>query len=135
MPEVVHIASELYEKDKQHDSEAQARQATVDAAKEVGLPEEYLHLAAQQLHARRVEKVIQKRRRRNGVLAVAGAALVLGGSAFVLTHAPPITPPVAPPVTATMPSIPIAFSSGNWKVIANKGTQATTSFQKESATL
>jgi len=135
MPEVVHIASELYEKDKQYDEESQQRKATVDAAAEVGLPEEYLHRAAQQLHARRVEQAGQKRRRRNGLLAVVGAAVVLGGGAFVFTHPPSVAPPEAPPISVVQPPAQLALTSGNWKVVANKGTVAKTVFEKGSATI
>ena len=38
MPEVVRVASELYEKDREQEAEAEQRQATVDAAAEVGQP-------------------------------------------------------------------------------------------------
>jgi hypothetical protein len=135
MPEVVHIASELYEKDQQYKAESQERNATVKAAAEVGLPEEYLHLAAQQWHVRRVEEASRKRRRRTGVLAVAGAALVMGVGGWVITHPRPIVAPAGPAVAVTQPAAPMTFTSANWTVTKNTHTKATTTFENGSATL
>src|SRR4051794_29334133 len=94
MPEVVHIASELYEKDRQLDVESQERQATVEAAKEVGLPEEYLHRAAAELHVRRVAQAQQRgQRRRLGLAAALTSIVVLAlGGVYVKSQSP------APPV-------------------------------------
>ena len=134
MPEVVHIASELYEKDRQLDSESQERQATVDAAKEIGLPEEYLHRAATELHVRRVAQAQQQRRRkRTGLLAAAGAALVLATGGIIFKSqlsAPSIE--TATVVRAT--SAPV-FGPTSWKLAANPGTKATVTFGNGSATI
>jgi|SRR5579872_2411175 len=80
MPEVVRIAAELYEKDQANAAAAEQREtnlkATVDAAAEVGLPPEYLQRAAAEMHARRVARIRQQRRRRNGLF---------GGLAVIVT--------------------------------------------------
>ena len=135
MPEVVHIAAELYERDKQQEAETQERQATVDAAAEVGIPEEYLHQAAAQLHSRRVAQIQQKRRRRTGIMAVVGTVLVLGTGAFVVTHYNELLPPTPPPITVNQSMSVMPFNATNWKVAANKGTAATVNYQNGSATL
>src|SRR5205807_918200 len=59
MPEVVRVASELYERDREQAAQDQAKQAYVDAAGEVGLPPEYLERASEEVHARRVARVQQ----------------------------------------------------------------------------
>src|SRR5688572_21737574 len=69
MPEVLRVASELYEKDQQELVRAQERQHVVDAAAEVGLPQEYLERAAHELHQRRVVAVVERRQRRTRLVA------------------------------------------------------------------
>ena len=135
MTEVVHIASELYEKDRQQEAETQERQATVDAAAEVGLPEEYLHRAAAELHARRVARVRQQRRRRTGVLATVGVALALGTGAYVVTR-PHVNPTFLPKsATVARPHTSLAFGPANWRMSANAGTQATVKYENGAAIL
>jgi hypothetical protein len=134
MPEVVRVASELYEKDKENEVEAAQRQATVEAAAEVGLPEEYLHRAAAELHTRRVVQIEQKRRKRNGMLAVGGALLVLGTAGYFVmnrTAAPPATTQVSVARTPISP----AFSPTLWNLKTNQGTQATVKFKNDTATI
>lgn len=135
MPEVVHIASELYEKDRQLDSETQERQATVDAAKEIGLPEEYLHRAATELHVRRLAQVLQqRRRRRTGLLAAVGAALVLVTGGIYVMRSQSSAPPMVATTIVQSPSVP-AFSPTSWKIAANADTKATAAFSNGSATI
>lgn len=131
MPEVVHIASELYERDRQQDTEAQERQATVEAAREVGLPEEYLHRAAAELYARRIVQARTVRVRRAGLLATVGAAGVLAAGYLVLRQT--AVAPVAP-VSAATATVP-ALVAGNWQMSANPGTKATASFGRGVATI
>lgn len=137
MPEVVRVASELYEKDREREAEAAERQATVQAAAEVGLPEEYLHRAAAELHARRVEQVKQRRRRRNGLLAVGGAVLALGTAAIVDSQlrqsAPTPTSITQPARSGLVLSSP--FSPTHWNLNSNSGTQATVTFQNDTAVI
>lgn len=98
MPEVVRIASELYQQDQEKEGEAQERQSTLAAAEEVGLPAEYLHRAAEEMHSRRVEQVQRKRRTRNGLIAAAGIVAVFGIASFGVskttqTSETSVTPP------------------------------------------
>lgn len=78
MPEVVRVASEMYERDLERQGETQERQAVLRAAVEIGLPAEYLHRAAAEVHARRVERVRRRRRWRNGLLAATGVLALFG---------------------------------------------------------
>src|SRR5262245_21890563 len=91
MPEVVRLASELYEQERGEIVAAGERQAAVEAAAEVGLPPEYLERAAELLHARRVEQIHQRRRRSRTLWAALGVALGLWGGWSVL-HRPPPAP-------------------------------------------
>lgn len=134
MPEVVRIASELYSQDQAQEAEAQERQATVDAAAEIGMPEEYLHRAVTELHARRVEQIQQRRRRRNGLLAIGGAALVIGTGAVILPrfHTPT---PTASQIDAPLSTLVPAFTSVAWRLDTNPGTQATVEYGNNAAVL
>jgi len=136
MPEVVHLASVLYERDKEKSAEDQERQATVDAAREVGLPEEYLHRAAAELHNRRVEQVQKAHGRNRSLLAIGAAVLVMGGATAIMMTSirPPSAPPVAPVAQIVTSAVP-PFSATTWKLQSNPGTQATVNFQNGSATL
>ena len=122
MPEVVRVASELYEKDREHEAEAEQRQATVAAAAEVGLPEEYLQRAATELHSRRVEQR-QHKRRRNGLLAIGGTILVLGTGGYIVANQT-YTPDTAPHSVVIHTAVTPPFAPTTWKLNANTGTQA-----------
>ncbi len=134
MPEVVHIASELYERDRLKDAETQERQATVDAAKEVGLPEEYLHRAAAELHVRRIAQAQKSRKRRAGVIAVVGAALALGGAGGLYVIRSQVSAPPAVVQTVQTATAP-AFTSSSWKLSMNSGTQASVDYGSGLATI
>ncbi|HLV81361.1 MAG TPA: hypothetical protein VKT32_13835 [Chthonomonadaceae bacterium] len=125
MPEVVRIASELYERDQGKEAQDQERQAYVDAAEEVGLPEEYLHRAAAELQIRRAEQIRLKRRRRQGLLAVLAAVGALAGL-WQVTHRPP-----PPPIFYTFQ----ASGSSSWGPNINAETQATVTFDNGVATI
>jgi hypothetical protein len=116
MPEVVRIASQLYEQDRTRDAEAQERQAYVDAAKEVDLPPEYMERAAAELQARRIEQVRRRRRVRKGALATLGAIVVLAG-VWQVTHQPPPSPSLS------------HFTAQQWQLDANPETKANVTFQ------
>lgn len=88
MAEVVRVAGELYDEEQ---AQTQERRATIAAAEEMGLPKEYLDRAAVVVHARRVEQSGRGRRRKVGLLAGVGVALVLGGG-WVVTHPRPAAP-------------------------------------------
>lgn len=88
MAEVVRVAGELYDEEQ---AQTQERRATVAAAAEMGLPKEYLDRAAAVIHARRVEQIGRRRRRKAGLLAGLGVALAIGGG-WVVTHPRPAAP-------------------------------------------
>lgn len=119
MPEVVRIASELYEQDQAQSAQDQTRQAYVDAAGEVGLPEEYLQRAAAEMHARRVERIQHRRRMRTGLLATLGAVVALGGL-WSITHRPP-----PPPLHYTFQS------NAQWRLDKNPQSIAGVTFDQD----
>lgn len=82
MPEVVRVASRLFEEER---AATQEQQSTIKAASELDLPPEYLERAAERVHTDRVAQIHQHRRRRNSLLATAGVVAVLGGG-WVVTH-------------------------------------------------
>ena len=88
MAEVVRVAGELYDAEQ---AQTQERRATVAAAAEMGLPNEYLDCAASAVHARHVEQIATPRRRRVGLLAGIAVAVALGGGWFA-THSRPAAP-------------------------------------------
>lgn len=90
--EQVAVASQLFEHDRRLVEEAQKRQAATIAAEEMGIPNDYMERAVQELQARRAARARDTLRGRAGLLAILGAALTLG--AIQVTHhaAPP--PPI-----------------------------------------
>jgi hypothetical protein len=99
LSEVVRVAGELYDRES---TEKRERRATVDAAAEMGIPEEYMERAAAEVHARRVAEVKTRRSRRTATVAALAALAGLGGGAYVLTRhsAAP-----SPPLTASAPLV------------------------------
>jgi hypothetical protein len=118
MRAVVEIATELYEQEQGRLEAAATRQATLDAAAEVGLPAEYLERAAAVLHERRVAAVRKRQRRSRILLTTVVAALALLGGCQVVNRPPPA------PVAYTFAPAP----ERQWTLNANPGTQATLSF-------
>lgn len=137
MPEIVRIATELQEQDRKLDTEEQTRQATIAAAKEVGLPEKYLHQAAVELHARRLVEIEQRRKRRAGLIATGGAVLGLGAIGYFITSPQTVNQPAPPAEVSTLapPALTPTFNAAQWKTNANAGTQATTAFANGEATV
>jgi hypothetical protein len=137
MPEVVHIASELYERDKEQDAAALHRQATVDAAEEVGLPEEYLHRAAAELQARRIVKAQQRRRKRAGLFAAIGAAAVLGlgGIVYTIRGQSALTEPATVAAEVQKATIAPPFAATSWVLMTNNGTRARSEFTNGTAVI
>lgn len=91
MREVLRIATELYQRDQGQMEVAREREGLIAAAAEVDLPAEYLERAAATLHTQRVAAIRTRRRRRNGVLAVAGLTGGVG-LGWQLMHLPPPAP-------------------------------------------
>jgi hypothetical protein len=138
MPEVVRIASELYTRDQEKEAEAQERQATVAAAEEIGLSEDYLHRAAAELHGRRIAEARERRQRLNGLLALGSAVVVIGTGAAILSRTPALTPPTATPQAAVQmvqPGVPLTLSPTAWQLHTNLGTAATVDFVHGAAVL
>src|SRR5947209_2320151 len=104
MPEVVRVASELYERDREQAAQDQAKQAYVDAAGEVGLPPEYMERASAEVHARRVARIKQRRTVRMAWLAA--AVVALGGMLAVrlASHSP----------SHPLPPYTIAMNADQW---------------------
>ncbi len=121
MPEVVRIASELYERDREQTAQDQARQAVVDAAGEVGLPRQYLERASAELHARRVAAV--QRRRKVRLAAVAAAVVALGGMLAVRLIPSGPAPPRAP--------YQIALNADQWYPNINPESRARITFSQD----
>ncbi len=125
MPEVVRIASEMYESDQEKErdptQEIDEHQSVVDAVEEIGVPRGYLERAAQELHNRRIERVKRTRRTRIGLLAIAAAAIALWGG-WRLTHVPPPQPTT------------IEISNTSMALEANPGTKAGVTYENAAGT-
>lgn len=117
MPEVVRIASELYEKDQEKEGEAQEREATLNAAEEVGLPPEYLHRAAAEMHNRRVVEIEERRLKRRRLLAATAAVLGIGSVIWGVNY-------ISAPAPAPSPAVYTFSAAENWTGQVNEGTQA-----------
>lgn len=96
MPEVLRVASELYAHDQAQLQQAQQAQELLAAAKEVGLPAEYLERAAAMVQTQR----ITRRRRRWPLGAL--AALVLALRAMFSSHSPHMRPYPASPAAESV---------------------------------
>ena len=72
--EIFRIADKLYREDEEHRRNADASAA---AAAELGLPQEYLDRAAQELHVQRLEAVVPGGHRRIFALLDIGLGVVL----------------------------------------------------------
>lgn len=136
LSEVVRIAGEMQDRES---AETRQRKATVDAAEEMGIPAEYMERAAAEVHARRVEAIQAKRRRRNVIIATVAAAagLGLGATTLIGVSRAPVSPPPPQVVAAPSPVSPLRFdfntaeSQRQWTLDRNAGTEATVSFETE----
>jgi len=122
MAEVVRVAGELYDEEQ---AQTQERRATVAAAAEMGLPKEYLERAAALVHARRVEQIGRRRRRKAGLLAGLGVAVAIGGG-WVVTH-------------HSRPPAPVSYGFQNsgegWTEESNPESQSRVTFENGAATI
>lgn len=118
MPEVVRVASRLFEEER---AATQEQQSTIQAASELDLPPEYLERAADRVHADRVAQIQTRRRKRNGVIATVGVAAVLGGG-WVVTHPKPPAPAVL-----DFESAPLT----TWGLNTDAGSSAGVTFPQE----
>lgn len=143
MPEIVRVASELQERDLQQDAEAQNRQSTIAAAEEVGLPETYLHQAANELHARRVAQIEQRRQRRTGLMTVGTVVVALGLGGYlvssIFTSTRFASPQVAASAIAVTPRATVnapllqPFNAAQWGLNTSSGTQANVIYENGTA--
>lgn len=118
MPEVVRVASRLYEEER---AATQEQQSTIQAASELDLPPEYLERAADRVHADRVAQIQAQRKKRNTLLATVGAVVVLGGG-WVVTHPKPPAP-----VVMNFDSAP----QTTWGLNMSPGSSATVTYPQE----
>ncbi|MFZ4782580.1 MAG: hypothetical protein ACOYLC_09740 [Armatimonadaceae bacterium] len=125
--EIFRIADKLYREDEEHRRNADASAA---AAAELGLPQEYLDRAAQELHVQRLEAVKAKRRRFWIIPAIALAGIgVLG--VVTLSRAPaPISP-----VRMSTSSVTNIYDLSDATVRANSESKGSISASKDAATL
>ncbi len=89
--EVVRLAAEMQQRDEVRGME---KTATVAAAEEVGISEEYLEKAAQELQIRRIAKAQALRRRNTAVGWIAGAVVAAVGIGFLVKPPPPLNLPM-----------------------------------------
>lgn len=126
MDEVVRVASELYQRDQRAEEDQLERQHVVAAAEEVGLPGEYLELAAAEIHQRRVAETIARSGRKRWKLAAVGiVAGVAAAVAFGVSRTTTSVAPFAAPQTIE------SFSSEpalRWELNHNPQTQSTVRF-------
>jgi hypothetical protein len=107
MPQVVRIAAEMVENDRQLEAEADERLATIAAAKEAGVPEEVLERAAEEwLRRRHVAKTapqLQSKAAAFTVLILAGLLALVLLIAGLRHGAGPPPPPMEAPRAITIP--------------------------------
>ncbi len=137
MREVVRVATELYREDQTAQEKDQERQHLIEAAGEVGLPEEYLERAAAEVHRRRVAE-IQVRLRKKRIGFGLAAALGLAGVVVLMPSALKTTPaPLAPPTVVQLePQLVDDFTTApetRWELKTNSGTNASIQFTQEAA--
>jgi hypothetical protein len=89
MPQVIRIASELHEAEDQNS--ATQKQATIQAASEVGLTEAQLERAAEQwLQQRQVGELLAAKKKQNRLLTLLVGAILLVPGLVVLALVIPI---------------------------------------------
>lgn len=127
--EIFRIADKLYREDEEQRRNADASAA---AAAELGVPQEYLDRAAQELHLQRLEAVKAKRKRFwiIPVIALTGISLTLIMT-LTLSRAPTR---ISPGVMSTG-SVTNVYDLSEAQVRANPGTKGSISATKSAATL
>jgi hypothetical protein len=127
--EIFRIADKLYREDEEHRRNANASAA---AAAELGLPQEYLDRAAQELHVQRLEAVKAKRGRSWVTLAVVFSGIaVLLGLTLTVSKAPT---PISPRVMSTG-SVTNVYDLSTATVRANPESKGSISANSSGATL
>jgi hypothetical protein len=123
MAAVLQLATELYARDQALSEDALQRGAALAAADELGVPAAYMERAAAEVHARRIEDVLRRRRNRRLVLGALGAsavgALGLWGG-WRLTHRP--SPPA---IVYTFDANP----ENRWRLNLNPESSASLAFE------
>jgi len=127
--EIFRIADKLYREDEEHRRNADASAA---AAAELGVPQEYLDRAAQELHVQRLEAVKAKRKRFwiIPVIALTGISLTLIMT-LTLSRAPT---PISPRVMSTG-VVTNVYDLSEAQVRANPGSKGSISATQSAATL
>lgn len=125
--EIFRIADKLYREDEEHRRNANASAA---AAAELGLPQEYLDRAAQELHVQRLEAVKAKRRRAWIIPAIAGAGI---GIVLAVTLSRPPAP--LTPVRMSTSSVTNIYDLSEAAVRANPDSKGSISANSSAATL
>ncbi len=125
--EIFRIADKLYREDEEHRRNADASAA---AAAELGLPQEYLDRAAQELHVQRLETVKAKRRR---IWIIPAIALV--GISVVLTMTLSRAPSRISPGVMSTGSVTNIYDLSDATVRANPESKGSISTSKDAATL
>jgi hypothetical protein len=125
--EIFRIADKLYREDEEHRRNADASAA---AAAELGVPQEYLDRAAQELHVQRLEAVKAKRRKTWIIPAIALAGI---GVVLAVTLSRPPAP--LSPVRMSTSSVTNVYDLSDAKVRANPETKGTISTTLSAATL
>lgn len=126
--EIFRIADKLYREDEEHRRNANASAA---AAAELGLPQEYLDRAAQELHVQRLEAVKAKRKRFwiIPVIALTGISLML-----ITTFMSRAPTPISPRVMSTG-SVTNVYDLSTATVRANPESMGSISANSSAATL
>jgi len=128
--EVFRIADKLYREDEEHRRIADASAA---AAAELGIPQEYLDRAAQELHLQRLDTINRKRNRNRVIVAaVIGAALLMTSILSVTlfwVQAPPS------PVAMTTASVKNVYDLSSASVRANSESKGSINANSSAATL
>ena len=134
MREVVRVATELYREDQTTQERDQERQQLIEAAGEVGLPQEYLERAAAEVHRRRVLEIEARRLRKKRIGFGLLAAVGLAGVIALGTSGLETTTPATPTVVQQQPQLVDDFNTApetRWELKTNSGTDAGVAFTQE----
>lgn len=123
MSEVVRLAAEMQHREETNKME---KSATVAAAEEVGISEEYLEKAAQELQIQRIAKAQARRRRNAAAGAIVGLAALTLGIGFLAQPPAPMTLATA----ATIERVSEGTLASVTPISANSVTLAVDKFQQ-----